>query len=304
MILKSNIFLEKFKKEMVSADVSFNTIKNYIADVKNFYNWYHELNHSNEIDKITFYHLNAYKDYMLHNKRKKSSSINRNIQSLKNFFQFLTKQKILKSTPAAKIRFLRKARAVQPQALRKQEIHKLLSVTSHSSHGTRKRNYAIVQIILQTGIRVSELVGLEFRDLEIYKRSGQIRIVNGKGGKERIVPLNNSVRRALSNYLENRELKKEGFVFLSKRNQRLTSRAVQQMITNLARKANIENAKVTPHVLRHTFAINYLKSNPECLVELSTLLGHESLDTTSIYTVASKERLADTVEKTGIYINE
>ena len=82
----------------------------------------------------------------------------------------------------------------------------------------------------------------------------------------------------------------------------MTVRAVQKVISNLSKKAGIE--EMSPHTLRHTFAINYLRSNPECLVELSTLLGHESLDTTSIYTTASKERLANTVENAGQYINE
>lgn len=137
-------------------------------------------------------------------------------------------------------------------------------------------------------MRVSELIGLEFRDLEIYDRSGQVRIVHAKGGKERTVPLNNTARRALSNYFGKRELEGKDIVFLSKRNKKLTARAVQKLVSNLSRKANIK-MNVSPHTLRHTFAINYLRANPECLVELSILLGHESLDTTSIYTIASRE---------------
>ena len=185
--------------------------------------------------------------------------------------------------------------------LSKKDIHKLLSVTSHSSHGTQKRNYALVQILLQTGMRVGELVNLETRDLTLYDRSGEIRIVSAKGGKERVVSLNSYARKALRNYLEERCV--EGrVVFISKQNKKMTVRAVQKVISNLSKKAGIKY--MSPHTLRHTFAINYLRSNPECLVELSTILGHESLDTTSIYTMASKERLADTIESTGDYINE
>jgi len=156
--------------------------------------------------------------------------------------------------------------------------------------------------LLQTGIRVGEIVNLEIRDLTLYDRSGEIRIVNAKGGKERTIPLNSSARKALRNYFEGRSLEEERAVFLSKQNKKMTVRAVQKVINSLAGKAGIEN--MSPHTLRHTFAINYLRSNPECLVELSALLGHESLDTTSIYTAASKERLANTVENAGQYINE
>lgn len=297
-----NKILEKFKEGMLSEDISDNSIRNYISDIRGFNKWYQEIDFSEDLNKMTFYHLNAYKDHMIGNKRKKTSSINRSIQSLKNFCQFLIKRKLIKTNPAEKIRFLKSTKRMQPQALSKQHIHKLLSVTSHSSHGTQKRNYAIIQIILQTGIRVSELTNLELRDLKIYDRSGEIRIINAKGGKERTIPLNNIARRALKSYLGKRLMDSKSIAFLSKRNQKLTARAVQKVISNLGKKANI--GEISPHILRHTFAINYLRSNPQCLVELSGLLGHESLDTTSIYTVASKERLASTIEKAGVYVNE
>ena len=98
-----------------------------------------------------------------------------------------------------------------------------------------------------------------------------------KGGKERTIPLNSSARKALRIYFGEKNPEEKRVVFLSKRNKKMTVRAIQKVINSLAGKASIEN--MSPHTLRHTFAINYLRSNPECLVELSTLLGHESLDT-------------------------
>ena len=294
--------LNDFKEKMIAEDISDNTIKSYISDIKNFFKWYREIDFAENIEKVTNYHLNAYKDYLIHNQRKRASSINRNIQSLRNFFRFMTVQKRIKKDPSEKVKFLRRIKRTQPKALTKNDIHKLLSVTSHSSHGTKQRNYAIIQLLLQTGIRVGEMVNLEIRDLTLYDRSGEIRVVNAKGGKERTIPLNSSARKALRNYLEGRNLEEGGAVFFSKQNRKMTVRAVQKVINSLAGKSGIEN--MSPHTLRHTFAINYLRSNPECLVELSALLGHESLDTTSIYTTASKERLANTVENAGQYINE
>lgn len=294
--------LNGFKEKMIAEDISNNTIKNYISDIRNFYKWYKEISFSENLQKVTSYHLNAYKDHLIHSQRKKVSSINRNIQSLKNFFQFLIKQKYLKNNPSEKLKFLRRTKRTKPRALSKSDIHKLLSVTAHSSHGTKKRNYAIIQLLLQTGIRVGELVNLEVRDLKLYDRSGEIRIVDAKGGKERTIALNNYARKALRNYLKEDKTQDRKIIFLSKQNKQITVRAVQKMVSNLAKKSGIGN--ISPHSLRHSFAINYLRSNPECLVELSTLLGHESLDTTAIYTVASKERLAKTIENTGNYINE
>jgi site-specific recombinase XerD len=135
--------LNDFKEKMIAEDTSDNTIKNYVSDIKIFYKWYQEIGFLENIDKITHYHLNTYKDYLIHNQRKKASSINRNIQSLKKFFQFMADKKLIKENPSEKIKFLKQTKRTKPKALTKNDIHKLLSVTSHSSHGTKKRNYAI-----------------------------------------------------------------------------------------------------------------------------------------------------------------
>ena len=118
-----------------------------------------------------------------------------------------------------------------------------------------------------------------------------------KGHKEREVPLNSSARKAISSYIQNKERDPSTPVFLSKHGKIHSARALQKVISNLAKKANITRIKLTPHVLRHTFATNYLRANPECLIELATLLGHESLDTTAIYTKVSIEHLNETLEK-------
>ena len=109
---------------MLSEDISDNSIRNYISDIRGFNKWYQEIDFSEDLNKMTFYHLNAYKDHMIGNKRKKTSSINRSIQSLKNFCQFLIKRKLIKTNPAEKIRFLKSTKRMQPQALSKQYIHK------------------------------------------------------------------------------------------------------------------------------------------------------------------------------------
>ena len=217
---KLNTALEHFRKHMSSQDVSENTIRSYISDVRCFFRWYQEIDSSDKFKNITSYHITAYKEHMVHNKRKKTSSINRNLQSLKNFFQFLVNSKTIRRNPAQQMKYMRRMKRLSPQALNKKEIHKLLSATSHSMHGTQKRNYAIIQLLLQTGIRVSELICLETRDVRLYKRSGEIRIVSSEGCKERVVPLNNAARKALHRYLGEEGLKSRGLVFVSKRHEK------------------------------------------------------------------------------------
>lgn len=175
-------------------------------------------------------------------------------------------------------------------------MHALLSIAGSSPHGLSSRNYAVIQLMIRTGLRISELINLQWRDLALYERSGSIRVVDSKGHKERVIPLNSSARKAISSYIQNKEYDQTTPVFLSKHGKIHTARALQKIVSNLAKKANIRRIKVTPHVLRHTFATNYLRANPDCLVELSLLLGHESIDTTAIYTKASTERLSATLE--------
>lgn len=296
----SNIkaLINNFSQYLSKQDLSENTIHNYIADIENFANWYEE-HHGDEIEfkNITLHHLAFFRDQVLHNKRLKVSSINRKIQTLRKFFGFLEGKKIIKVNIANSLKFIRRTKTTKPNSLNKQEVHSLLSVAGSSAHGLSSRNYAVIQLLLQTGLRISELINLQRRDLTIYERSGSIRVVDGKGHKEREIPLNSSARKTISSYIQNKEYNPSTPVFLSKHGKIHSARALQKVISNLAKKANITRIKVTPHILRHTFATNYLRANPACLIELATLLGHESLDTTAIYTKASIEHLNETVEK-------
>jgi len=304
MSVMSNIkiTINEFKQHLDQQDLSKNTIRNYIADIKNFASWYEE-HHAEEIEvqKITSYHLNFFRDQMIGARRLKVSSVNRKTQSLRRFFRFLAEKKTIKINIADSIKFIRRTKSTKPNALSKNEVHALLSVAGNSSHGLSSRNYAVIQLILQTGLRISELINLQWRDLLLYERSGSVRVVDGKGHRERVIPLNSSARKAVSSYIENKEYDSTTPVFLSKHGKIHTPRALQKVVSNLATKANINRIRVTPHVLRHTFATNYLRANPGCLIELATLLGHESLDTTAIYTKASTEHLQETLEKSLVY---
>jgi len=112
-----NKLLNDFKEKMIAEDFSDNTIKNYISDVRTFYKWYQEIDISNDLGKVTHYHLGAFKEYLIHNQRKKVSSINRSIQTLRNFFEFMIGKKLVKKNPAEKIKFLRRIKRTQPKRL-------------------------------------------------------------------------------------------------------------------------------------------------------------------------------------------
>lgn len=295
-------WLARFEKALIKQDLAETTIKGYLGDVRLFCRWLDDIHaETADLGAVEIADLRAYRQYLVNQQRQKPAAVNRRLQALRRFFAWAKRTGLIEDNPAESIRFRRKPSPQQPSALTQQEVHALLRVAGQSPHGLAKRNYALVQLMLQAGLRVSEVCRLQQRDLQLSERSGRVSVIDGKGHKERDVPLNATARRALARYLETREaLQLNEPVFASKRGTPLSVRALQKTVAELASRAKIERIPVTAHTLRHTFARRYLDANPGNLVELATLLGHESLDTTAIYTKAAKETLAGAVERSEL----
>jgi site-specific recombinase XerD len=133
----------------------------------------------------------------------------------------------------------------------------------------------------------------------LRERAGTVRVRNGKGLKEREVPVNATARRALRQLLEQEPAaQSEAAVFRSAQSTTMPVRSIQNAVAALVRRAGLTGSDITAHSLRHTFALAWLRQHPGQLVELAQLLGHESLDTTAVYTRASAADLARGVEQT------
>jgi len=157
----------------------------------------------------------------------------------------------------------------------------------------RKKDIAITELLLNTGIRVSELCNLTMNDVEITERKGIIRVM-GKGRKYREVPLNSEVRKYLKEYLDVRPYNTSEYVFISqKTGTKMTRTAIYEMLKKYGELAGI---KVSPHMLRHTFATFSLRNKGVDLRTLQDLLGHEDLNTTARYTKPTMEDKARAVE--------
>lgn len=297
-------FISRFKKYLTKQDLSERTIKGYYDDLRFFSVWYEEIqNKKIEWIKITDFDLQTFRQYLVQGKRQKVSAVNRRIQALKRFFDWAHSHGLISENPVEHLRFMRRQSPSQPHALTKTEVHHLLRAAGQSSHGLSKRNYAILQLMLQSGLRIGEVIQLRFSDIRLHSRSGIVMIVDGKGRKSREVPLNLTVRQALQSYFKQCKNKEpDDPVFHSKRQDALSLRSMQAMIQNLARRAKLNRIAVSAHTLRHTFATNYLRANPNQLVELAQLLGHDSLNTTAVYTKSSHAQLAEAVEKSEINI--
>ena len=158
--------------------------------------------------------------------------------------------------------------------------------------------------MLQAGLRVGEVAALRVADITLSDRSGMVRIRHGKGLKAREVPLNATARRALKLYLAAHPAPaKEAVLFVSGRDTAMPVRSIQAAITGLARRARLTRIPVSAHTLRHTFALGYLRDNPGKLLELAGLLGHESLDTTAVYTRPSREDLTADLERSHLNVD-
>jgi len=157
-----------------------------------------------------------------------------------------------------------------------------------------RRNVAILALMAKAGLRVGEVIALEWTDMELNARSGWALVRSGKGNKARRVPLNAEVRRALQEYLACRPDFPTQRLFVSRTGAPLSARDVQRLVGALARRARLEG-KVTPHVLRHTFATRLLERGAD-IATVAAILGHESIATTSRYLHPSEARLAEAVE--------
>jgi site-specific recombinase XerD len=284
---------------MKREDLSPVTVRGYVSDLEMFIAWLKQSRGTKvRLNQISTIELINYRQHLIAVKGLKPATVNRRLEALRRFCKWACNQKLIKRDIALELKAVRMVRSQRPIGLAEPEVHMLLRAAGQSRHGLAKRNYALIQLMLQAGLRVGEVSALSVADVRIRERSGIVRIRQGKGGKEREVPLNATARRALSIYQESRQKTgAEDFLFTNARGNRLPTRTIQAVITELARRAKISRVKVSAHTLRHTFALNYLRQNPGKLVDLATLLGHESLDTTAIYTRPSGEELAADLER-------
>ena len=288
-----------FLKALTREDVAPLTVHGYRSDLGLFAAWYD----GQPLEKLTASDLAHFRQYLSRERSMKPASINRKLEALRRFCRWAHTSGRLRTNVAAELRLARTPRGTRPKGLVAPEVQALLRAAGQSRRALARRNYAVVQLLLQAGLRVSEAAALRLEDLEIHERQGRVHI-RGKENKERYVPLNATARRALHAYLDAREATgTQDPVFLSETGTALSIRSIQSLITELARRAHLSRTPVSAHTLRHTFALGYLKQNPGKLVELATLLGHESLDTTAIYSLPSEEDLAAEVERSSYNID-
>ena len=222
----------------------------------------------------------------------------RRLSALRQFFRFLVAERLRADDPTLVIDAPKAGRTL-PKYLSEDEVEMLLATVANHSGRDGKRLAALMEILYATGLRVTELVGLP---LGALTRDGLMLVVRGKGGKERMVPLSEPAQDAIAAYLEVRDLylpkasKASAYLFPSRARQGFLTRArFAQLLKELAIEAGLDPARVSPHVLRHSFASHLLAHGAD-LRALQQMLGHSDISTTQIYTHVLDERLKRLVE--------
>ena len=291
--LKKDPLVDSFLSALrLEKGLSENTIKAYSNDCQDFKKW---LSSNKKYRAVAATEADI-ENYLKHLRviDLSNSSINRKLSSLKHFFNYLSKTKLLKSNPVMNISGPKNSK-VLPKSLSIIDVNSLIEAPDCSNFiGLRDR--AMIELMYATGVRISELINLEYSNIDLNR---SLIKVMGKGGKERMIPFGDDALTWLINYIEfrrknNLSLNSRDF-FISQQGKKITRQAFWHRI-KIYLKASGLSMDVSPHTLRHAFATHLLNNGAD-LRSVQMLLGHSDLSTTQIYTHIAKQRLSDMVKQ-------
>jgi len=278
----------------VERQLSQNTIASYKRDLVDYISSLEkaEIGSLTVVDRTAIlHHLQKMKD-----EGKSARTLARHISSVRSFHQFLLREKVTEQDPTVHLE-MPKLEQKLPSVLSVSEVDKLISMPEPGEL-QGKRDIAILEMLYGTGMRVSELIGLDVDD--VHLSMGFVRVY-GKGGKERIIPLGGGALRACSAYLKEArpkfisKSKELNAFFVNMRGNRLTRQGCWKILKGYAVKAGIHK-ELTPHILRHSFATHLIENGAD-IRAVQEMLGHADISTTQIYTHVSKARLKDVYVK-------
>ncbi len=211
------------------------------------------------------------------------ATVARKVAAFKSFFGFLQEEGTIERDPTEAMASPRAGKSL-PKALSVEEVLRLLAQAQGTTTPEGRRDWAMLQMLYATGMRVSELVGLNVEDVNLTERLVRCR---GKGGKERLIPLHQQASDALADYVRQHRprlqpVPREAALFLNHQGHRLTRQGFWLLLKGYAREAGLQTA-ITPHTLRHTFATHLLRGGAP-LRYVQEMLGHASIATTQVYT--------------------
>ena len=274
----------------IEKNVSAHTERSYLSDLLQFADFLDGMDAA-EIDHQT---LRQFIALLLKNETKKAS-IARKLSALRSFFKYLNRENILLSNPARLVSTPRREKRL-PAVLTVDDTQRLMEAPGaamHDDNDTIYRDRAVLETLYSTGIRASELIGMNHDDIDRHDRLIRVR---GKGRKERVVPIGQKALDAIDAYLKRRRNTQDPApIFTGPSGKRLTARTVQRILENYRKQLGLQQ-KASPHTLRHSFATHMLESGAD-LRAIQELLGHASLSTTQRYTHLNLDSLMEVYDK-------
>ena len=252
----------------------------------------------NTLKKISLDDIHSFISYIAVNNHSKASTRARKISTIRIFFKYLTvKEKLINVNPAQNLETPKQDKRM-PKYLSLEDSKRLLEIASDEDNRNAERDFAIITLFLNCGMRLSELVSINISDIKFDDAK---MTVIGKGNKERTIYLNNACMQAIKGYLEIRpkegiDYKSKNALFLSERRERISKRTVQHIVEKELRQAGLDTSKYSTHKLRHTAATLMYQYGQVDIRALQELLGHASISTTEIYTHVANEQVRNAVE--------
>ena len=290
--------LTPFENYLTDRDRSLVTIKGYKSDMAYFASWFESRNAETfSPQAVTTSDVREYRQHLQMVERLKATTINRRLAALSAYMDWAVQTGQIDKNPRGKIKSVRLEEASAQALDRHQQYALQRAIEKDLQYAakayprrkvSRQRDASLVIFLLNTGLRLSELLAMQFSDLELTDRKGLVIVRKGKGNRERTVPLNADARRAMQDWLAVRPERDTPFIWMAVEDdsESLTPRSVQRIFSRYGQEAGIPGFH--PHIARHTFAKN-LVDRGVGLEKVARLLGHTSLNTTRIY-VAPNER--------------
>jgi site-specific recombinase XerD len=296
---KKEYYIDAFTEYLEVNDKASGTIEIYRKNLKDFIKYYigtYETEFTP--NDVIMMDLKDYRNYLLNVKRQKATTINNKLAAIREYFLFLESKGIVKDNPTANLKKIRTNKPTAPKSFSKKEFRKIKRYVYKS----QKELWILVfELLSKTGVRVSELINIHIVDIAIGERSGNLRVI-GKNNKERNIPLHVDVRNAIASYMKVRTKMavSSDLLIISERKAPYTRSGIYKMLKHWENDTNI---KIHPHKFRHYFAVSIL-NNPNTNADINTiqyLLGHESIESSSVYLRLQQEDLEKSIDSIDDY---
>ncbi len=274
------------------------TTKNYIADVKHLASWLDRRGRGSLL-RTTEGDIRDYRLDLVDAKAHPPATVNRRLQGVRKFFRYAVQAGLVDQDPTLGIKLLPLVRTEGARGLDRVEVERLLEAVRDRPSRLAKRDYAIIQLMLQTGVRVGELTRLKLAHLELGDDNGLLSVPGEGASKGREVPLSSSVRRAIDSYLAERAGSASDFLFLSVKGEPLSVRSVQRLVSTYAEAAGLEN--VSTYTLRQTCGQQLLRDTGD-LTLVARVMGHKRLETAIKYILPGQEDLSEVAERSSLNV--